>query len=161
MAFGSNLGDRLKNIKSALAAIRADSHIKVLKASWIIETKPQGGPRQGDYLNGVAKIKTSLAPIALLRVLKHIEKSMGRKKGVRFGPRIIDLDILLYGDKIIHSKRLIVPHPRMRQREFVMGPLREIEPNIDTFLDKLASNNGCNRKYRVGPQKRCRRQKKR
>jgi len=86
-----------------------------------------GGPAgQPDFLNAAVKIDTRLSPCSLLSRLKGIEKQLGRKKGVRFGPREIDLDILLYSDKVIKSKRLTVPHPRMFMRDFVIKPLEQI-----------------------------------
>jgi len=131
IAFGSNLGDRKENIYRAITYLQENKSVTIQKISSIIESKPQGGPSQGDYLNGVVKLATMFRPHALLRFLKSIERKMGRKKSVRFGPRIIDLDILLYGDKIITSKTLIVPHPRMFERTFVMGPLKEIAAKYD------------------------------
>ena len=99
----------------------------MLKSSRIIQTKPLGGPRrQPEFLNAVLKIRTKLSALLLLKSLKAIEKELGRKKSVRFGPRVIDLDILLYGDKIIETKDLVVPHPRIFERDFVLRPLLEI-----------------------------------
>jgi 2-amino-4-hydroxy-6-hydroxymethyldihydropteridine diphosphokinase len=98
-----------------------------LKKSRIIETSPVGGPPgQGKFLNAVLKIDTQLPALVLLGKLKKIEEKMGRKRTVRFGPRIIDLDILLYSDKVMRSKNLIIPHPRMFARDFVIKPLREV-----------------------------------
>jgi 2-amino-4-hydroxy-6-hydroxymethyldihydropteridine diphosphokinase len=100
---------------------------KILKASRIIETRAIGGPKhQAKFLNAALKIKTSIAPQKLLRCLKAIEKGLGRTTTVRNGPRTIDLDILLYGDKIIRHKDLEVPHPRMCERAFVIKPLLEV-----------------------------------
>jgi len=141
------MGERRSNINLALCLLRKSRKVQISKVSRIIESKPQGGPQQGDYLNGAVKIKTSLGPYALLRFLKSIERKMGRKKSVRFGPRIIDLDILLYGDKIITSKTLMVPHPRMFERAFVMGPLREITAKNDHNIKrKYGSQAGRRRK---------------
>jgi len=125
LGVGSNLGDRKKNIRRALSLLKAGG-IKIEKISRIYETKSQGGPAQGKYLNAALKIKTSLPPFSLLKYLKKIEKDMGREKTVRFGPRTIDLDILLYAGKTIKKKGLVVPHPRMFERDFVLRPLREI-----------------------------------
>ena len=127
LGFGSNLGDRRKNIKLAIKKINALKNTKVIKMSKLIETKPMGGPLdQPKFLNGALKIDTKLSPLMLLQKLKKIEKDLGRIKGVRFGPRIIDLDILLYADKVIKRKELVVPHPRMYERDFVIKPLSEI-----------------------------------
>jgi 2-amino-4-hydroxy-6-hydroxymethyldihydropteridine diphosphokinase len=123
---GSNLGNRRGNIKKALDYLGKTKGIKIKKCSPIYETEPMGGPPQDKFLNAAIKIKTSFSPHSLLRILKKIEKVMGRKSTVRFGPRVIDLDILLYADKIINRKDLVIPHPRMFAREFVLRPLREI-----------------------------------
>lgn len=124
---GSNLGNRQKNIRLAVNKISALKNTKVIKVSKIIETAPLGGPAaQRKFLNTVLKIKTQLPPLILLRNLKNIEKELGRKKTVRWGPRIIDLDILFYGDKIIDTKALKIPHPRMLERAFVLRPLLEL-----------------------------------
>jgi len=127
LGLGSNLEDRHINIKSAVKKIGELKETQVIKLSKIIETEPLGGPPgQGKFLNAVLKIRTNLSPVTLLKELKKIEKSLGRKKCVRFGPRKIDLDILLFGGKIINTKGLKVPHPRMFEREFVLRPLLEV-----------------------------------
>jgi len=127
LGVGSNLGDRRKNIKLAVKRINALKNTSVLKESRIIETAPAGGPSdQPDFLNAALKIKTSIPPIKLLKELKKIEKDLGRVKQARFGPRVIDLDILLYGDKIVRGNRLTIPHPRLFLRNFVTGPLLEV-----------------------------------
>ena len=125
LAIGSNMGRRKANIHKALELLKKQN-IKIKKISRIIETKPVGGPMQAKFLNAAIKTETDLGPQRLLDVLKDIEKKMGRKKTVKNGPRPIDLDILLYADKIIKSKRLTVPHPRMLKRDFVMVPLLEV-----------------------------------
>lgn len=126
LAIGSNLGNRRKNIKKALDCLAAAKGIKIENISRVYETLAVGGPPQGKFLNAAVKIKTSLSPLALLNTLKKIEKALGRKKNVRWGPREIDLDILLYGNRIIKMKNLVIPHPGMFAREFVLKPLREI-----------------------------------
>jgi len=126
LGVGSNLGNRRENIKKALNYLNKTKGIKIDKISRIYETKPLGGPAQGKFLNAAIKIKTSLTPQLLLENIKKIEKDLGRKSTVRFGPREIDLDILFYGDKIIKRRGLVIPHPRMFEREFVLKPLREI-----------------------------------
>jgi len=124
LGIGSNLGRRRQNINLALEKIKKIKSTWLIKVAPIIETMPEGGPKgQRKYLNTVVKIKTMLKPLRLLNELKKIEKQMGRVSGARNGPRIIDLDILLYGDKIINNKSLKVPHPRMFAREFVLKPL--------------------------------------
>lgn len=127
LGIGSNLGNRRKNIKLALEKINALKDTIIIKSSRMIETSPVGGPSgQGKFLNAALKIKTKLPPLILLNRLKKIEKELGRTDTVRFGPRTIDLDILFYGDRLINKKSLIVPHPRMFERDFVMKPLSEI-----------------------------------
>lgn len=149
LAFGSNLGDRRLNVKKALSLLLEGDKVRIVRISRIMESKPQGGPRQGDYLNGAVKAQTTLSPYALLRFLKSIERKMGRKKTVRFGPRIIDLDILLYGDKIITSKTLTVPHPRMFGRDFVMKPLREIAAKDDSNIKYKYCSQSCLRRKKT------------
>ena len=127
IAIGSNLGNRQDNIKIAIKKIKALKDTQILKVSKIIETLPVGGPNnQGKFLNGAIKIKTNLSALKLFESLKKIEIDLGRKKTVRNGPRIIDLDILLYGNKFIKSKKLIIPHRRMFERDFVLRPLSEL-----------------------------------
>jgi len=127
LGIGSNLGNRRRNIRLALKKVKELQDIKIIKISKIIETEPLGGPRnQGKFLNAALKIETKLSPFDLLERLKNIERELGRTKTVRFGPRPIDLDILFYGDKIIQSRKLEVPHPRIFEREFVIQPLSEV-----------------------------------
>lgn len=127
IGIGSNLGDRQRNIKLAVKKIKALGDTRVIKVSRLIETKPVGGPAgQSNFLNGALKIKTNFPPKRLLKKLKIIEQELGRIRTIRNGPRTIDLDILFYGDRVINTKELIIPHPRMFKREFVMKPLLEI-----------------------------------
>lgn len=127
LGIGSNLGNRRKNINTAVKEINDLKDTKVIRLSKMIETKPIGGPLgQGKFLNAALKIETGLAAFTLLKELKMIETKLGRNKQVRWGPRTIDLDILFYSDKVINSKNLKVPHPRISEREFVIKPLLEI-----------------------------------
>ncbi len=127
IGIGSNLGNRQENIKAAIKIIKLLKDTQVLKVSKIIETLPVGGPKgQGKFLNGAIKIRTNLSALKLLNSLKKIESFLGRKKSVRNGPRIIDLDILLYGNKFINSEKLKIPHRRMFERDFVLHPLLEL-----------------------------------
>lgn len=128
IALGSNLGDREKNIKNALESI--GKRCRILKHSSIYESKAMYYEKQPDFLNSVIEIETRLKPRDLLKFLKTIEKKLGRKKAVRYGPRTIDLDILLYGDQVIKQKDFEVPHPRMHERLFVLKPLAEIYPKL-------------------------------
>ena len=128
LALGSNLGDREQNLRRALALLEHDSRMKVIRVSSWRETDPIGGPAQGQYLNGVAEVETTLAPRELLERLHEIEASLGRVRSVRNAPRQIDLDILLYGDRSIAEPGLEIPHPRMLERGFVLEPLAEVAP---------------------------------
>jgi len=123
---GSNLGDRKKHIEDAIEKLKNIEGVEVKRVSSIYETEPVGGPKQGKYLNGAIEIETGLGPREFLGKLQDIEKELGRKKTVKNGPRTIDLDILLYGDNKIDEPDLKIPHPNMREREFVMKPLKEI-----------------------------------
>ena len=130
LGIGSNLGNRQKNIEDAIASLK-EKRIRILKRSTIIETDAVGGPAgQNKFLNGVLKVQTRLAAQELLRVLKRVERELGRIKTVENGPRIIDLDILLYDHLKLQTPQLTLPHPRMLQRGFVMTPLKEIEPQL-------------------------------
>lgn len=126
VALGSNEGDRKANLMKALAQIKALPRTRVMKLSHFFETKPVGGPpRQGRYLNAVVKLRTALTPLQLLTRMLSIERSLGRRRSVRWGPRTIDLDLLMYGNEYRNTKRLRLPHPRMFEREFVVLPLCE------------------------------------
>lgn len=127
LGVGTNLGDRRNNIKLAVKKINSLKGTKVIKLSKIMETEPLGGPSgQGKFLNLALKIRTNFSASRLLNKLKKIEKELCRVKTVRYGPRVIDLDILFYGDRIINRKDLKVPHPKIFEREFVIKPLLEV-----------------------------------
>lgn len=127
LGVGSNLGNRRRNILSAIKRLRFLKHARVIKVSNLFMTDPVGGPAsQGKFLNGAIKVKTSLSPQAFLNELKRIESELGRKRNILNGPRTIDLDILFYGERIIKTKVLTVPHPRLFFRKFVLTPLSEI-----------------------------------
>lgn len=137
IGLGSNLGDRKKNIKSAIGKINQLEKTKVMKISSVIETLPVGGPKQGKFLNAAIEIKTGLSPRELLVCLQRIEYELGRKRAVKNGPRTIDLDILLFDDKKINDEDLIVPHQRIKEREFVLMPLKEVSSNlVKRFLNE-------------------------
>jgi len=129
LGLGSNLGDRQKNIREAVSFLQKNA-VAIEKISTIIETKPIGGPPQDKYLNAVIKCQTDLSPIQLLTVIQKIEKNLGRQRAIVNGPRTIDIDILLYGRLRISSAQLLIPHPRMSSRDFVMLPLKEIDPKL-------------------------------
>lgn len=131
IALGSNLGDRKKNIDFALKYLQEDPKIKFLNVSSFRETEPHQCPPQPDFLNAVAKLATQYSAYKLLKRLQAIEVKLGRKRShPKNSPRVIDLDILLYGDLHLNRKDLKLPHPRMWQREFVTLPLQEIAPNL-------------------------------
>lgn len=138
IGLGSNLGDRERNIKAALYLLGSSSRIKIEKASKLYATEPQGCPRGSpEFLNAVVKIKTKLNPKGLLNKLKAIEKSLGKRvTEKRFLPRRIDLDILFYNNKKINLPDLKIPHPYLRQRTFVLKPLKEIAPGVVKSLAK-------------------------
>ena len=126
IALGSNLGDREANLREAQAAIAAA--VAILARSSVHETRPQYVVDQPPFLNMVLRGTTSLEPEALLSFLQNIEKNLGRKPSRRFGPRLIDLDILYHGDKISNDQHLVLPHPRIAERDFVLLPMAEIAP---------------------------------
>ena len=131
LALGSNLGDRQDNIGRAIARLDAVPGVRVLRRSSLYETAPVGGPaEQGSYLNAVVEVTSTLGPDDLFASLQGIETDLGRVRTVKDGPRTIDLDILLYGDLVIDSLRLTIPHPRLHERLFVLEPLDEIAPGV-------------------------------
>lgn len=140
VALGSNLGDREKNLKEALKHIAALPETKAIKSSSIYETEPVGEPKQRPFYNAVVKIETSLAPERLLQKLQEIEKAFGRVRKEKWGPRTLDLDILLYEQQIIATDKLTIPHPLMAERAFVLEPLAEIDPEAyHPVLEKTAA----------------------
>lgn len=132
IAIGTNLGDRWAAIDHALAALDALEGVGGLACSPIIETDPVGPGDQGAYLNGVIRCESTLGAGALLDVLLAIEASLGRDRTAeeRWGPRVLDLDLLLHGDSVIREPGLVVPHPRMHERAFVLEPLTAIAPDV-------------------------------
>ncbi|MDP2942315.1 MAG: 2-amino-4-hydroxy-6-hydroxymethyldihydropteridine diphosphokinase [Candidatus Omnitrophota bacterium] len=127
----SNLGDRRGYIEKAVEELKRSGAVEVIKVSSLYETEPVGGPPQGKYLDGVAEIRTMLAPRTLMALLKEIEKKVGRTPSdVRWGPREIDLDILLFDDIIIDEPDLKIPHPLLHLRDFMLEPICEIAPNL-------------------------------
>lgn len=131
LGIGSNLGDRRANIDKALQLLKEDADIRMLSVSGFIETEPEGGPPQGKFLNGAAKIQTDLMPLELLSRLKNVERRLGRVRGEPNAPRPMDLDILFYDDVVIaEGKNLKIPHPRLAERPFVLKPLSEIAPDF-------------------------------
>jgi len=127
---GSNLGNKRENIIKAIDRLDACEGICVKEKSDFYNTAPVGGPLQPDYVNCVIGMETEIEPQVLLEEFKKIEIGLGRKPGVRWGPRVVDLDILLYGNRIVDEHNLKIPHERMHERAFVLEPLCEISPDI-------------------------------
>jgi len=141
IGLGANLGEREATLRAAVARLRSHPHIQVTAESALVETEPVGGPPgQPPFLNGAAEVETDLTPHALLEVLKDIERALGRRPRERWGPREVDLDLLLFGDRVVKTERLTVPHPRLSERRFVLGPLAEIAPDArDPVTGRTAS----------------------
>jgi 2-amino-4-hydroxy-6-hydroxymethyldihydropteridine diphosphokinase len=144
LGLGTNLGDRLANLRLALARLRTLARLE--DVSSLYETQPQGVSDQPLFLNAVCRVTTGLEPQSLLRFLKNLEREIGRRPGgERWGPRPIDLDILLYDDRVVDTPELTVPHPRLAERAFVLIPLCELAPELrhpllgKTMKDLLAS----------------------
>lgn len=129
VGLGSNKGNRKKNILRAIELLKKNSQ-KILKISSICETKPYGYKKQRKFLNAVVKLKTVLSPGNFLLLCKKVEKEIGREKSSRWGPRKIDVDILFFDRKVLKSKKLIIPHKDLHNREFVLTPLAEISPDF-------------------------------
>lgn len=129
VALGSNVGDPEGQLRVALASLAGLEDTRLVACSRIYRTRPQGGPPgQPHYLNAVARLATRLVPMALLRALQAIEQRSGRQRVERWGPRTLDLDLLLYGEVVLSSPELTLPHPRMAERAFVLEPLAEVAP---------------------------------
>ncbi|WP_223703346.1 2-amino-4-hydroxy-6-hydroxymethyldihydropteridine diphosphokinase [Sutcliffiella deserti] len=131
IALGSNQGERQAILQSAIKSIMEDSRIQLEKVSSIYETDPVGYTDQARFLNMVIKVNTSYAALELLKFLQSTENIFGRKRDIRWGPRTLDLDILLYNQENIENEELIIPHPRMWERAFVLTPLLEIADRED------------------------------
>jgi 2-amino-4-hydroxy-6-hydroxymethyldihydropteridine diphosphokinase len=132
VGLGANLGDREATIRRAVELLAATPGIDVVAVSTLRETDPVGYADQPRFLNGVAALETDLASRALLDRLLAVERELGRVRGEgpRFGPRAIDLDLLLHGDEVVDEPGLVVPHPRLAERRFVLEPLHELEPGL-------------------------------
>ena len=129
LGLGSNLGDRLVNLQRAVDLLGHRPGLAVVASSRVFETDPVGGPPQPDYLNAVVETRTTLSPRALLDACLDVEREMGRERGERWGPRIIDVDVLTFGDERVDEPDLEIPHPRMHERGFALVPLLELEPD--------------------------------
>jgi 2-amino-4-hydroxy-6-hydroxymethyldihydropteridine diphosphokinase len=130
VGIGSNLGDREAHVKSALELLAAEQGIDVVAVSELRETNPVGPVEQGRFVNGAALLETELSPRELLGRLLTIEGRLGRVRNERFGPRTIDLDLLVYGDAVVDEPGLTVPHPRLHERRFALEPLADLAPDL-------------------------------
>jgi len=147
IGLGSNRRPREETLRQALAELARRKGITVVTVSSFVETEPVGGPPQGPFINAAAELRTALSPRELLNALQQVEDQFGRERAVRWGPRTLDLDLLLYEDLIIREPDLQVPHPLMHRRRFVLEPLCEIAPHarhpllcksVRELLDDLA-----------------------
>jgi len=140
ISLGSNMGNKKENLEKAIKEVAKIKDTFIIKESKIIETEPFGYKEQDDFLNSCIGVKTLLTPREILKELLAIEIRMGRERKIKWGPRIIDLDIIFYGKEVIEEDDLIVPHPYMEYREFVLKPLEEIIPNfVHPLLSKRIS----------------------
>ena len=130
LSLGSNFGDRKAQLQEAVRLLQANSAISNMKMSSIYETAPVGYLEQGAFLNVVIQMETSLSPLELLDTCQEIEEILQRERLVRWGPRTVDLDILLYDQEQLTTERLTIPHPRMYERAFVLVPLQELIPSL-------------------------------
>ena len=132
VGLGANLGPREKTLRHAVELLGDTEHVDLIAVSELRETDPVGVVDQPRFLNGAAAVETTLPPRALLDALLGIERELGRvRREERWGPRIVDLDLLLYGDEIVDEPGLRVPHPRLHERRFALEPLAELEPDLE------------------------------
>ena len=131
LGLGSNQGDRLANLSRAVQRVGETAGIRVVQMATMYETRPMGGPPQEDFLNTVVEIETTLPPRELLSALKTVEVGLGRTPSrERWGPRVIDLDLLLYDDRVVQEPDLVIPHALMHERRFVLEPLAQLAPDL-------------------------------
>lgn len=131
IGIGSNVGDRVGFCRRAVEALTRSEGVTVVKVSSLYETSPVGGPPQRSFINLVAKVSTELEPRGLLEVCKNLEQRMGREPSdIRWGPRVVDMDILLYGSEKVSEPDLEIPHARLKERRFCLVPLLEIDPDV-------------------------------
>lgn len=151
VGFGSNLGDSLQICREAIAMLASNSRIEVCAVSSFYRTEPEGYKEQPWFINGVVRCRSRLGPAAVLAELQVIENRLGRTRKVRWGPRTLDLDLLSYEDLVATLPELVIPHPRLHERRFVLEPLREIAPGwrhpllktaVEELLRNLTENSG-------------------
>lgn len=130
LGIGSNLGDPIENCRTALREIESLKNVQVLRRSSLYRTEPVGDRLQDWFVNGVVEVRTTFTAPQLLKALQWVEQAMGRERRERWGPRTIDIDILLYGQEIIEADGLVVPHPELHKRRFVLVPINEIAPYV-------------------------------
>ncbi|TWT06239.1 2-amino-4-hydroxy-6-hydroxymethyldihydropteridine diphosphokinase [Planomicrobium sp. CPCC 101079] len=133
LSLGSNMGDRLGMLKQAVRLLMEHHAIEVAGISSLYETEPVGFTEQPPFLNMVVRIKTDLPALTLLGICQEIERRLDRKRIIHWGPRTIDLDILLYNQENMETEQLVIPHPRMHERAFVLIPLLELNPELKGF----------------------------
>jgi 2-amino-4-hydroxy-6-hydroxymethyldihydropteridine diphosphokinase len=131
VGIGSNLGDREENLRRAVELLSAEEGIELIAVSEVRETEPVGPVEQDPFLNGAVRIETDLAPRELLERLLAVEQRLGRVREQRWGPRLIDLDLLLYDDLYVDEPGLTVPHPRLHERHFALEPLADLAPSLE------------------------------
>jgi 2-amino-4-hydroxy-6-hydroxymethyldihydropteridine diphosphokinase len=134
IALGSNMGDRFEYLKKAIFLLNSHEEIRVVNTSSIYETDPVGYTDQDQFLNMAVQVITRLKPHDLLVECLRIEEELGRKREIRWGPRTLDLDILLYNQENIETEKLTIPHPRMSERAFVILPLLELDPDLKLLM---------------------------
>ena len=131
LSVGSNLGDPLRNCRLGIEALCADNRVELLARSPFYRTQPVDFLEQDWFVNAALKVRTMLAPLELLALIQSIQRHMGRKSdAIRFGPRMLDLDIIFYEDLVLDTPHLVVPHPRMHKRRFVLQPICDIDPGV-------------------------------
>jgi len=143
---GSNLGDRLAHLQLAVDELAAADGVELVAVSPVYETAPVGGPEQPDYLNAVVAVDTAHRARDLLALAQSIEAAAARVRSVRWGPRTLDVDVLLVGDEVVDEPDLVVPHPRLRERAFVLVPLSDLDP---AWLDEIPRDRSGVRPTRV------------
>lgn len=131
LSLGSNLGKRSDYLGAAISGLSKCNKVKVCKESSVYETEPWGLAEQPVYWNMVLEIETDLEPLELLHVCQKVENNLGRKRIIKWGPRTVDIDVLLYDNIVVNTPELVLPHPHLEEREFVLAPLRELIPELN------------------------------